>query len=185
MREDRGTVTCPEDTFATIRKEYEWKRRAAEYASAFKTVEKRVDAAIKEDHVEAVHDQNGVPLSGMTVPDSGSEIVLSLSFENVYDFDMDQIYTALAQLIADEYYDAGSPLGIEEDMPVILHYGAEMARRAISDLVTSAKPSIKGITALRKLAAHRAADDISATIRTAVSSPRRVYKGVNIEDRPA
>lgn len=182
-RRERGTVYVPEDTHATIRDVHAVKLLARRYADVFLSLDKRAGGALAEELVEAVHEQQGIPLSGMKVPDGEATIVFTLEKSTVRDFDMPQIYRALAQLVMDEH-DEGA-ICDDEDTPEVLAFAVECIERAVAELLTGSKPSIKGIEALQATAGHRGADDLAATVRTAVGPTRRPFKGVKVEHKPA
>jgi hypothetical protein len=92
----RGTVTAPEDVHPLVRRLMDVSERAAAYAAAFDAGRKLADTLIAEELVEAVGEQDGVPLAGLSVPDDDGDIAVTLNAPNSHTFDVPQLVSAVA-----------------------------------------------------------------------------------------
>lgn len=79
VRDERGDVQAPEDAFALVRSLQAFREVMEEYAHAMTSAARVAVQEAEEELLSAVGDQDGVPNSGLTVPDiDGTEIKMSL-----------------------------------------------------------------------------------------------------------
>lgn len=100
LREDRGEVVAPEDVFDSVRNLGAIAEGLADYGAAFATVAKETRGYIQDDLEEAVGEQDGIPLSGLTVPDvDGTDLKISLDTANEYNIDTDTVLSGVLALV--------------------------------------------------------------------------------------
>lgn len=108
LREARGKVVTPEDTYETVR----WAQGIAEsfheYGRAFAGAAALVGQYAEEELVEAVGEQDGIPTRGLTVPDvDGSDIKITKETSNTHHIDRDAVLRALAVSFVHQHDAAG------------------------------------------------------------------------------
>lgn len=99
----RGEVLQPEDTYDLHRRLQATREQMESYQRGFGEVAKLIGDLQQEELLEAVGEQDGVPLSGMTIPTAGGDIVVKPSFKRVNDIDPDQVRTAIVNGVTDAW----------------------------------------------------------------------------------
>lgn len=99
----RGDVLKPEDTFDLHRRLQETRERMDSYSRGFAEVSKLIGQLQQEELVEAVGEQDGVPLSSLTIPTAGGDIVVAPSFKRVNDIDPQQVQDAIVNGVTDAW----------------------------------------------------------------------------------
>jgi len=97
------TVHGKEDTYALIRSVQSVSELIADYSTALKAVSVTGKKILEEELTEAVGEQDGIPMSGLTVPHGGTNIQIDRKTHNEYYIDMPQVLGALAALVASEW----------------------------------------------------------------------------------
>lgn len=103
LHKARGEVLRPEDTYDLHRRLQATREQMDAYARGFAEVSKLIGQLQQEELVEAVGEQDGVPLSGLTIPTAGGDIVVTPSFKRVNDIDPDQVQTAIVDGVTDAW----------------------------------------------------------------------------------
>lgn len=99
VRAERGEVNTPEDTFELVRSLQRLRELLQEYAHTMTSVANIAAQEVQEELLNAVGEQDGVPLSGLTVPDlDGTEIKMSINAPRTHHIDQ---ATVLDVLVAD------------------------------------------------------------------------------------
>jgi len=97
LREGRGEIVTPADTYPMQRWLGGLVETAGEYRRAFAGLENEAKAVIQEELGEAVGEQDGIPNQGITVPDiDGTDLAITLDSPNSYQFDLDALFNAVA-----------------------------------------------------------------------------------------
>jgi hypothetical protein len=110
-RNSRGDVLTPEDTFAMQRSLASVHEGLTDYGRAFATVAKETLGWVAMDLVDAVGEQDGIPVSGLKVPDTdGTTIVIERDITNQYAFDLAAIINAVAFATMENWSVAGRVL---------------------------------------------------------------------------
>lgn len=166
-RRDR-VIHRPEDTWPLVRSLTAAQEVLKGYAGAFSAVAKVAVAEVEEELLEAVKEQNGIPLSGMTVPDAEGDIKISLDTPNVWAIDVDALVTAVAIEIGGEPDDDNGA-------------GIRIATEAIMRFLTLGKfePQISKVNAFAKELAREGEDQLASTVNSAVTKTVP-YKGVKV-----
>lgn len=99
----RGEVLKPEDTYDLHRRLQATREQMDGYARGFKEVSTLIGQLQEEELVEAVGEQDGIPLSGLTIPTAGGDIVVAPSFKRVNDIDPDAVRAAIVHGIVDAW----------------------------------------------------------------------------------
>lgn len=99
----RGEVLKPEDTYDLHRRLQATREQMDAYARGFKDVSTLIGQLQQEELMEAVGEQDGVPLSGLTIPTAGGDIVVAPSFKRVNDIDPEQVQDAIVNGVADAW----------------------------------------------------------------------------------
>ncbi len=187
IRRDR-TVARPEDTHAAVRQLADWYTKAEDYKLAYSSVQTHIERAAEEELLEAESvgrkpNTTHTPRWPMTVPADGMTITLAPQYATTRDIDMDQILSALALVVADEWAD-GDGDGRVFDVG-IAEFAVEVARRAVG-LYRKTEPSVKAVQALAATAGSRGDDQTAATVNSAVRETSRTYLDrVRVSVKPA
>jgi hypothetical protein len=97
LRAARGEVVSEEDVYDAVRWAQGISERFMEYGRAFSGAAVLVGQYAEEELVEAVGEQDGVPLKSATVPDvDGTNIRLAKTTSNTHHIDKDAVLQALA-----------------------------------------------------------------------------------------
>ena len=167
-------VHVPEDTYAMQRRLGTTRDQFTGYMAAFQDAVKLLGQLMEEELVEAVGEQDGIPMQGLTVPDAEGDIQLTLDISKVYSIDLDQILA----VIEDQVYDFCEKSGEAENLGLI----PGVANQAMNQLLALGKFELQ-VSKVRAYAATlaRAGLDTEASIVTGAISERTPYKGVKFE----
>lgn len=162
-RAERGEVQLPEETYPLVRALVASHELLSDYASAFKKAASTAQQEVESELLDAVGEQEGQPVSGMTVPDARGDIRVSLDTANEYDIDMDALRNVVC-LVVGELHGNG---------------GAESADLALSMLLSmgSFTPQVSKVRAFAQDTSRKGEDGLAATITSAIRKVTR-YKGV-------
>jgi hypothetical protein len=185
LREDRGEVHVPEDVFVPIRRLGALAEGMADYGRAFTKVAGEVRGYVQDELEEAVGEQDGIPNSGMRVPDvDGTDLLVELDKRNEYTIDSEIVQSGVLALVmttnpaAQKLVELAAPE--EEDGAELL---AELLADAMTTLVSCGqfKPQI---TKCRQMATEIARTDpkVASTITTMLDKAKRTdFRGVKIK----
>jgi hypothetical protein len=97
LRAERGEVHTPEDVYDTVRWMGSTAEKLTDYARAFASAAATVHQYVEDELVEAVGEQDGVPVSSLTVPDvDGSNLKLTKTTTSTHKIDPDDLLPAVA-----------------------------------------------------------------------------------------
>lgn len=102
-RVERGGVARPEDTYDLHRRLQATRERVEDYARGFKDVGTLIGQLQQEELVEAVGEQDGIPISGLTIPSAGGDITVKPAFKRENDIDANAVREAVVNGIADAW----------------------------------------------------------------------------------
>lgn len=177
-RNTRGDVHAPEDTYALIRSLMSVREGAADYEFAFSTIRKEVDEFIQDDLELAVGEQDGVPNSGMKVPDTdGTDIAIALDARNQYDFDVHAIAAAVT------FHTLAEHEAVFADGPVDGDDVAQLLMSALGALVSLGRfqPQVTKVRAFADDVARMPdGAPIASTVRSAVAKSAQ-FRGIKVE----
>lgn len=188
LAEARGEVTVAEDTFDVQRRLTDARERLKGYADAFNDGAKMVSTLQEEELVDAVGEQDGIPMSGLTVPDPQGDIRITVNNENSYDVDTDQLLAAVAAraLIGPSGRPVADSLravveGDErdpDDLEDILH---SLLLGALRQLLRAGKftPQVTKVKAYAAELSRSGRDDLAAIVSGALTKTT-TYKGVTV-----
>lgn len=156
-------VQLPEDTYPLIRSLAVAGELLDDYATTFKSVAKVSVQEIEEELREAVGDQDGVPNSGMTVPDAQGDVKLSLTMTNGYDIDVNTLRSVVVALVAE------------------LEGAAEAADLAIQTLLECGNftPQVSKVRELADQVSRQGDDQMASVVKSAIRKTV-TYKGVKV-----
>jgi hypothetical protein len=177
-RATRGEVHAPEDTYALVRSLMAVREGAADYEFAFSTIRKEVDGFIQDDLELAVGEQDGVPNSGMKVPDvDGTDIAVGLDTRNEYGFDVHALTAAVT------FHTLTTFGGVFVDGVTGEDVVAELLMAALNQVVSLGRfqPQVTKVRAFADdVARMPEGDAIAATVRGAVSKTTQ-FRGIKVE----
>lgn len=102
VRAERDVV-AREDTFALVRDLQRFREVAADYARAFSSAARVAAQELEEELKYAVGEQDGIPTSSMSVPDTdGTKIKISLDAPNRHTIDPEPVYRSVAVKVITE-----------------------------------------------------------------------------------
>lgn len=174
IRADRGEVTNPSDTFDLIRRLTAVQERMGDYQRAFGSVAKTAKDYLEEELFEAVHEQDGIPMSNLTVPTAGGDIQLKRNTENVYDIDMGQVVAVIAARLSGSW-------GVEEGGAAARpeEFAIAVALEALA-FFSAPKPKVTAVRALAVQLAREGDDKLAGVALDAISKKVK-YKGITVE----
>jgi len=188
-RQARGDVTQPEDVNALVRSLGGTKEMLEEYARSFSTAAGEADAYLREELLAAVGEQDGVPRSGLKVPDlDGTDIVFTLDQPNTHKIDVDQVVSALIMDTLDVTRDTEPDSLPGEDYD---HYREryeawmfDVMRTVIRRVFDAGSftAQVSKVQAAATQLAGRGRDDLAAVVRGAVTTTSH-YRGVKVARR--
>jgi hypothetical protein len=188
LRAERGDVHAPEDVFVSVRNLGAIAEGLADYGAAFTTVAKETRGYIQDDLELAVGEQDGVPLSGMTVPDTdGTNLKISLDTANEYNIDTDTVMSGVAHLVV-----TTNPVSqlltavVDEDKPRTVDMIVELLTDAMTTLLACGqfKPQV---TKVREMATEIARTDpkVASTITGVLKHAKTTrFRGVKVKREP-
>lgn len=192
VREERGEVLQPEDTFPMVRSLEKARDVLGAYRNALAGVEKICKAEIQEELTYAVGENDGVPLSSLTVPDTdGTSIKLSLDAPNVHAIDVEALKDAVAVAVSTgaavdgvrnlAIADVLMP-GNPESEENLQAYLVEIVGMALNQMLAlgSFTPQITKVNAMRKTMSA-AGDDVLAGMMGAAVRTTQEFKGISIK----
>jgi hypothetical protein len=193
VRSERGDVTAAEDTYALVRSLQGAREAFADYSRAFAKVAGIAAQEIENELLEAVGDNDGIPMASLNVPDTdGTTIKLGRNMPNAHTIDVDPIFGALALYllntteIQQDVLNAATSVLLSEDLipTARADFGDVLSRMMIVAMeeilkVGSFSPQISKVKALATQLAGLGQDDLAATVSHAVRT-KKEYKGVTI-----
>lgn len=191
VRDERGEVLQPEDTFPMVRSLEKARDVLAAYRNALAGVEKICKAEIQEELTYAVGENDGVPLSSLTVPDvDGTAIKLSLDAPNVHTIDVEALKDAVAvacsgPIVIDSIRQlaAAALLVADQDAEDAFQgYVVEAVRAALDQMLAlgSFTPQITKVNALRKTMSGAGDDNLAGMVGAAVRTTKD-FRGITIK----
>lgn len=184
-RDRRGEVHAPEDTYAPIRRIGALAEGLNDYGRAFLKVGKEALGYVQDELEEAVGEQDGVPNSGMRVPDvDGTDLNVTLDTRNEYTVDTETVMSGVAHLVVTTNAAAGllthATGGGDERATELL---VELLMDAMSTLVACG--TFKGqVTKVRAMATEIARTDpkVASTLTDMLKRAKRTeFRGVKIK----
>lgn len=179
------TVHSPEDTYALIRSVQGVSELIAEYGNAFKAVAATGKKILEEELFEAVGEQDGIPLSGLTVPHrQGGDIRIGVKTKNDYFFDMNQVVAALTALVASEWQDAHA-VGATDITPASEpeQFAISVAMRAL-ELMGASQPKVTQVKRVAHDLSASGDDKLARVVLDAIGKNRK-FEGITVERKPA
>jgi hypothetical protein len=188
LSEPRPDVVGPEDTFALQRRLAAVSETAKEYGRAFTAFEREdVRPAIAEILADAVGEQDGIPNSGLTIPDTdGTDIRIGVVSETEYEIDPEMVFQAVSMQVMTEASD-----------PVTAMFRAEFdgdgatAQLLLSGLLVEVckqavalgkfTPQVSKVRAYAKEVARVEGGDTTAAVMTAAIRKRTIHRGITVE----
>jgi hypothetical protein len=164
----RGEVANAEQTYDLHRRLQATAEQMDSYARGFTEVGKLIRQLQQEELVEAVGEQDGVPLSSLTIPTAGGDIVVAPSFKRVNDIDPEAVTTAIVNGVTDawmepiEHAAVHSTETLEESL-------REMLAQALAALVGTGKwePQVSKLKATAAAWARAGNDQMAGKLMAA------------------
>lgn len=181
LHADRGDVLRPEDTYDLHRRLQATREQMDGYARGFQEVSKVIGQLQQEELVEAVGEQDGVPLSGLTIPTAGGDIVVTPAFKRVNDIDADRVQQAIVDGITEawmepiEHAAVHSTETLEENL-------REMLAQALTALLGTGKyePQVSKLKATAQEWARAGRDDMAGTLMAAHEVRKKYQDRVDV-----
>lgn len=174
-RKNRGQVLTPEDTYEIQRGLAGVIEGLTDYARAFQKIAKEAKGYVEDELIDAVGEQDGIPVAGLKVPDTdGTTVVIGRDMANVYSFDHDALFNAVAHTVFAQFEDVAR--NTEESF-------IGMMIVAMRQLVALGKfePQITKVKAFTaELARLGGGPTIASTVTSSIDK-KPVYRGVKIE----
>jgi hypothetical protein len=176
------TVTRPEDTYEVQRRLARAQEVFTDYSRAYAYAATLVRQYQREELTAAVgengydsDDGDPIPARSLTVPDRAGDLRVIVQYENVRDFDLDQLIKAAAAAAAWKSWDEG-------DGQASLGERQEMAERGIREFLELGKfePQARKVDAYAGSLARNGHDSQAAVVASAVTPSRR-FVGVKHE----
>lgn len=178
---DRGEVLKQEDTYDLHRRLQATAEQMDSYARGFTEVGKLIRQLQQEELVEAVGEQDGIPLSGLTIPTAGGDIVVKPAFKRENDIDAHKVETAIVNGVTEAWmerveeaaYDSTDSL--EEAL-------RELLAQAITALIGTGKfePQVSKLKATAAEWARIGRDDMAAELMRALNVRQKYQDRVDV-----
>lgn len=164
----RGEVLKPEDTYDLHRRLQATREQMDAYARGFKDVSTLIGQLQEEELVEAVGEQDGIPMSGLTIPTAGGDIVVAPAFKRVNDIEPQAVQTAIVNGVTESWIEAiehaavHSADKLEENL-------REMLQQALTALIGTGKwePQVTKLKATAGEWARAGHDDLAGALMKA------------------
>lgn len=178
----RGKVLSSEDTFDLHRRLQATAEQMDSYARGFKDVAALIRQLQQEELVEAVGEQDGVPLSGLTIPTAGGDIVVKPEFKRQNDIDAAKVQAAIIDGITTawmepiEHAAVHSSETLEENL-------RELLEQALTALVGTGKfePQVSKLKATAAEWARIGRDDMAAELMRSLQVRQKFQDRVTVE----
>lgn len=178
----RGKVLSSEDTFDLHRRLQATAEQMDSYARGFKDVAALIRQLQQEELVEAVGEQDGVPLSGLTIPTAGGDIVVKPEFKRQNDIDAAKVQAAIIDAITTawmepiEHAAVHSSETLEENL-------RELLEQALTALVGTGKfePQVSKLKATAAEWARIGRDDMAAELMRSLQVRQKFQDRVTVE----
>lgn len=177
----RGEVLQPEDTYDLHRRLQATREQMGGYERGFKEVGALIGQLQQEELVEAVGEQDGVPLSGLTIPTAGGDIVVAPSFKRVNDIEPEAVQTAIVNGVVEawmepiEHAAVHSTETLEESL-------RELVQQALTVLIGTGKwePQISKLRATAQEWARSGHDDLAGRLMAAHTVRQKYQDKVDV-----
>jgi hypothetical protein len=171
-RKGRSDVISPEDTYEMQRGLAKVIEGLEDYGRAFLKIAKEAKGYVEDELIDAVGENDGIPLSGLKVPDTdGTTIAIELDKANAYMFDDEALFQAVAWLVL-----ASSA---QDSSPAMFTIVIEAMRQ----LVTLGKfePQITKVRAFTdQLSRLDGGAQIASTVTT-TTHKKPIFKGIKVK----
>jgi hypothetical protein len=184
-----GGVVAREDVFELQRWLQSTRELLAEYQRVLGGVGKHIGGIVEEVLVDAVGEQDGVPMDGMTVPDRDGDIKITRDMARTHHIDADLVFPVLAAEVGTIHApavlnatDTTPGMPATEQLSNVATALAEAILDALGRLgeVGKFEPQVSKVKTYAKTVARngddRAASILSESIRTTAS-----YRGVTVK----
>lgn len=179
LRQARGTVVTPEDTFDLTRRLVHAQEVLNQTAAAFTAAGKACTLEIEEEVRLGVGEQNGVPNGRMVVPSGGVEYVISPEYSTAPDtWDLVSIVGVVADratALAESPRDPDEPWTQDDAREV-----AAEACTILLGLIASPKLKTTAVDALSRTLAGEGDDTRAGVLRQSRVRGGSTYKGVKV-----
>lgn len=177
----RGKVLQAADTFGLHRRLQATREQMDAYARGFAEVSKLIGQLQQEELVEAVGEQDGVPLSGLTIPTAGGDIVVSPSFKRVNDIDPEAVQKAIIDGVTEAWMEPVEHAAIHstETLEEALH---ELLAQALTALIGTGKwePQVSKLKATAAEWARSGNDQMAGKLLAAHEVKQRYQDRVDV-----
>ena len=171
-RKGRGEIAAPEDTFDMQRGLAKVIEGLEDYGRAFMKIAKEAKGYVEDELIEAVGEQDGIPMSGLKVPDlDGTMISIELDKPNTYTFDNDALFNAVAYFVAGPWEEVGDSKA---------HAVAVEAMRQLVSLGKFEPQITKVKTFTFELSRLEGGDLVASTV-TSTTRKKPIFKGVRVK----
>jgi hypothetical protein len=180
LRRERGAVHRQEDIYATGRWMMATVERLEDYGRAFASAAATIKAYAEEELLEAVGEQDGIPTQNLTIPSADGDVQLTRKIQNEHDIDTDDVFTALAFAILEEYRGTEPAQGGQEsDAEYVATYEEWMAEMLVTAMRRSTglvnyKPLVTKVRELATDLARAGQDSVAATVRDAIRTKKKL-----------
>lgn len=181
LHKARGEVLKAEDTYDLHRRLQATAEQMDGYARGFTAVGKLIRQLQQEELVEAVGEQDGVPLSGLTIPTAGGDIVVTPSFKRVNDIDPERVQRAIINGVTDAWMEAVERAAVHSTETLEEHL-REMLAQAITALLGTGKyePQVSKLKATAAEWARAGHDAMAGNLMAAHKVSQKFEDKVNV-----
>jgi hypothetical protein len=157
-----------------------------EYVDAFKAIMAILLQVIEEEHLEAAGEQDGIPNTGLDVPDSdGTVVKVRAKTSNKHVIDPDQVLGPIAALVMERWV---MRTVREPDTALIAaeapeEYAIEVAREALA-MMGSAKMQTSRLKELRLTLGQMGLHQLADVVKDAETTTRK-FEGTTVERKTA
>jgi hypothetical protein len=177
----RGEVLKPEDTYDLHRRLQATAEQMDGYARGFTAVGKVIRQLQEEELVEAVGEQDGIPLSGLTIPTAGGDIVVKPAFKRENEISADDVQTAIVNGVVEAWMEPIEHAAVH-DTETLEENLRELVAQALTVLVGTGKyePQVTKLKATAQEWARSGHDQLAAKLMAAHTVRQKYLDKVDV-----
>lgn len=181
-RRGRGEVVTPEDTFDMQRGLAAVIEGLEDYGRAFMKIAKEAKGYVQDELIDAVGENDGIPLAGLKVPDlDGTTISIELDKANEYFFDHDALRSAVAYVVLTTRRGEDAPRGVRSDEVDDWIANLMIDAMALLETLGQFKPQVTKVRAFAADLSRLPGGDLIASTVTSTTHKNPLFKGIKVK----
>jgi hypothetical protein len=181
-RNGRGEIAAPEDTFDMQRGLAAVHEGLTDYARAFSKIAKEALGYVQDELIEAVGEQDGIPMAGLKVPDlDGTTISIELDKTNEYTFDHDALRSAVAYSVLMARRGEDPTRGVRSEEVDNWVVSLMIDAMTLLETLGQFRPQVTKVRAFTAELSRLPGGDLIASTVTSTTRKNPLFKGVKVK----